>query len=133
MSQLTSVVINDRAPTPVAHTFTPEGITNGVASLVESSGVPIGNNRITASLTKTKDNGRYKPSLRFTFPVVQNETINGVVRPAVVRTAYAEVTFTFDPSSSTVERRDVVGMVQNALSANLALFNDLLVKLEPVF
>lgn len=133
MPQLQNLVLTDRAATPVAHTFVPSDITNGVAAVAESAGVPLGNNRVTMSLTRTKDNGRFKPSLKFTFPVVQTETINGVGRPAVVRSAYVDLTFTFDPSSTTQERKDVVGMVQSALDASKVLTNDLIVGLQNVY
>jgi len=133
MPQLQNLVLTDRAATPVAHTFAPLEITNGVAAVAESSGIPLGNNRVTLSLTRTKDNGRYKPSLKFTFPVVQTETINGVSRPVAVRTAYCDMTFTFDPSSTTQERKDVVGMVQSSLDASKQLTNDLIVGLQAVY
>jgi hypothetical protein len=133
MPQLANLVLTDRAATPVAHTFKPENISGGVGSLAESSGVPIGNNRVTISLTRTKDTGRYKPVLRMTFPVVQNETINGVTRPTVVRTAYADVSFSFDPSSTTQERKDVVGMVQTALLPAATVVNSVIVDLEGIY
>lgn len=133
MAQLQNLVLTDRAATPVNHTFVPEKIEGAVASVVESSGIPIGNNRVSISISRTKDNGRYKPSIRFTFPVVQTEIINGVSRPAVVRTAYADLSFTFDPTSTTQERKDVVGMVQSALDASKALTNNTIVNLENVY
>lgn len=133
MPQLQNLVLTDRAATPVNHTFTPLDITNGVGSVVESSGVPIGNNRVQASLVRTNGTGRYKGTLKFTFPVVQTQTVNGVSTPVVVRTSYADLSFTFDPSSSEQERKDVVGMVQSALDASKVLTNDLLVKLQGIY
>jgi hypothetical protein len=132
MPQLQNLVLTDRAATPVDHTFTPRDITDGVGAVVESSGVPIGDKRVTVSLNRTGTN-RYKPQVRFTFPVVQTETINGVSRPTVVRTAYADLTFNFDQSSTEQERKDAVGMVQSALDASETLTNDLLVKLEGIY
>lgn len=133
MPTLQNLVLTDRAATPVNHTFTPLDITNNVGTVVESSGVPIGNNRVQVSLTRTKDTGRYKGVIRYAFPVVQTQTINGVATPAIVRTSYADLTFTFDPTSTTQERKDVVGMVQSSLDAAKALTNDLLVNLQGVY
>lgn len=41
-------------------------------------------------------------------PSVVSETINGVSRSKVERTAYADVQFTFDPSSTAAEREALV-------------------------
>jgi hypothetical protein len=133
MPQLQNLVLTDRAATPVNHTFTPLDITNGVGSVVESTGVPVGNNRVQLSLTRTKDSGRYKAVLKFTFPIVQTQTINGVSTPVVVRTAYSELNFFFDPASTTQERKDAVGMVQSALDSSKPLTNDLLTLLQGVY
>lgn len=132
MPQLTSLVLTDRAATPVAHTFTPRNIQDGVGAVVESTGVPIGDKRVTVSLNRTANN-RYKPTVKFTFPVLATETINGVSRPTVIRTAYAELSLSFDASSTEQERKDVVGQVQSALDASKVLINDVLVKLEGVY
>jgi hypothetical protein len=131
MPQLTSVVLTDRQATPVAHTFTPEDITSGVGSLAESSGVPIGDKRVTISMKKTSD--RRKPELRFSFPVVQDETINGVTRPVVVRTSYVDLKFNFDATSSEEERNDIVGMLEDALTSGKSVFHDVIVKLQGVY
>lgn len=131
MPQLQNLVLTDRAATPVAHTYVPESIDKGgVASVVESSGVPFGNNRVTLSLTRTNGNGKYKGVIQFTFPVVQTSTVNGISKPEIVRTAYANLQFTFDASSSEQERKDCVGMVQSALAASAVLINDTIVKLQ---
>lgn len=132
MPQLQNLILTDRATTPVAHTFTPRDIVSGVGTVVESTGVPIGENRFTTSLTKTAQ-GRYKAVLKGQFPVVQNQVLNGVTTPIVVRTAYAELTFSFDGSSTEEERNNVVGMVQSSLDKTKALTNDLVVKLQGVY
>lgn len=132
MPQLQTLVLKDRKATPVNHTFTPRDIVDRVGTVVESSGLPIGDARVGVSSTRTAT-GRYKPVVKFTFPVVQNETVNGVSRPVVVRTAYAEVHFNFDQTSSEAERNDVVGMVESALGVDKALINGAVVKLEGVY
>lgn len=133
MAQLTSIVLTDRKATPVAHTFLPRTIEGPVATLIESTGIPVGDSRFTISLGKPTAQGKYKPTLRLTIPVVQTQTLNGVSTPVVVRTAYAEASFSFDATSSEAERNDVVGMLADSLRASLALVHDTVVKLQGVY
>lgn len=133
MPQLVPLVLEDRhSPTPVEHTFNPRDIVGNVGSLTESSGVPIGDKLFTLSMTRTSQ-GRQKPKFVLTVPIVETQTINGVDSPKVVRTAYAEVSFSFADTSTEEERKNVVGMVQDALSADKALVNDVIVKLQSVY
>lgn len=132
MSARGNLVINDRATTPVAHTFTPDGDdANGVHVFSEKTSVPAGNARYTASLRSS--NGKYRPTVKLTIPVVQTQTINGVSSPVVVRTAYAEVNFTFDSLSSEQERADCVGLLVNSLATSQTQINDMIVKLSDIY
>jgi hypothetical protein len=132
MSARGNLVINDRAGTPVAHTFTPDGDdVNGVHVWSEKTGVPAGNPRYTASLRQS--NGKYRPSLKLQFPIVQTQTINGVSTPVVVRTSFVEVNFTFDALSSTQERADTVGLMYNSLAASQTQINDMITNLSDVY
>lgn len=132
MSARSNLVINDRAATPVAHTYSPDGDdTNGVHLFSEKTGVPAGNPRFTAGLRQS--NGKYRPTLRLTLPVVQTQTINGVSAPVIVRTAYAEVNFTFDALSTDQERKDCVGLMANALAAGQTQINDMVVNLSDIY
>lgn len=132
MSARANLVITDRAATPVAHTYSPDGDdNNGVHLFSEKTGVPAGNPRFSARLTSS--NGKYRPSLRLQVPVVQTQTINGVSNPVVVRTAYAEVNFTFDALSSDQERKDCVGLVASALASSQTMINDLVVNLSDIY
>lgn len=134
MPQLSNLVLTDRTtPTPVDHTFVPRDIQSGVATVVESSGVPVGENRVSLSLRKNTTNKRYRGRLVATFPVVATEVINGISTPKVVRTATVEVLTNFDSTSSEQERADAIGMVASALSASKTLVNDCLVKLQNVY
>lgn len=133
MSARTNLVINDRAGTPVAHTYSPDGDdTSGVHLYSEKTSVPAGNPRFTARLP-APSNGKYRPSLRLQVPVTQTQTINGVSTPVVVRTAYAEVNFVFDALSSTQERADVVGLLANSLAASQTQINDMVVNLSDIY
>lgn len=131
MSQLTSVVLTDRATTPVDHTFVPTDITGGVGTLTESSGVPVGDSRLTIGLKRSND--RCKPELRLTIPVVQTQTVNGISTPVVVRTAYATVSFNFASTSTTEERNNTVGMIMDALATSQTMITDTIVDLEGIF
>lgn len=132
MSARTNLVINDRAGTPVAHTYSPDGDdANGVHLYSEKTGVPAGNPRFSASLKSS--NGKYRPSLRIQLPITQTQTINGVSAPVVVRTAYVEVNATFDALSTTQERADAIGLMANALAAAQTQINDLLVNLSDIY
>lgn len=132
MPQLQNLVLTDRKATPVAHTFTPRNISDGVGEVVETTGVPIGESRFTISLRKTST-GRYKTTQKLVVPVVQNQTVNGIVTPVVVRTSYATVEFDFDGTSSDQERKDVVGMTYSSLDPTKVLVNDTVVNLQGVF
>jgi len=132
MAARANLVINDRATTPVAHTYSPDGDdTNGVHLFSEKTGVPAGNPRFTIS--HRYSGGKYRPTLKLAIPVVQTQTINGVSSPVVVRTTYAEVGFTFDSLSSEQERNDCVGLMVNALAASQAQIHNLVVKLEDIW
>jgi hypothetical protein len=132
MSARTNLVINDRAATPVAHTYSPDGDDqNGVHLWSEKTTVPAGNPRFTARLASS--NGKYRPSLRLQVPIVQTQTLNGVSSPVVVRTAFVEVNFTFDALSSTQERADTVGLMVSAMQASQTQINDLVVNLSDVY
>lgn len=131
MPQLQNLVLTDRAATPVNHTFTPRDIVDGVATVVETSGVPIGENRLSLSLRRS--GSKVKGRLTLTLPVVQTETINGISRPAVVRNAIADVHLSFDSSSTEQERKDLIGQLASAFDPGKALVNDTFVKLQNVY
>lgn len=133
MPQLQSLVLTDRTtPTPANLTFVPQNIdSKGVASVVNNAGTPIGEKRVTVSMTKR--NSRYVGQVRIAIPVVATETINGVSRPVVIRTAYLNVDATFDEKSTLQERNDAIGMLQSAFDPSKVLVNDTLVKLEGVY
>lgn len=132
MPQLQTLVLKDRQATPVSHTFTPRNIAGGVGEVVESSGVPVGENRVTISLRKTPG-GRYKGTLKMTFPIVQNQVVNGITTPVVVRSGYISVDTDFDATSSEAERNNAIGQLADALAIDKVLINDTLVKLQGVY
>lgn len=132
MPQLATITLNDRETTPVAHVFVPANVNAGTGYLVRSTGVPIGDE--TLSISSRKAATKRKVRLVMTLPVVQTATgANGVTTPVVVRRAIAELNFTFDETSSTQERKNLVGMAANALLATQTVVTSVCVDLENVF
>jgi hypothetical protein len=112
MPNLSAAVLKDSANAD--HTFTPNDIQGGVATLVESTGVPIGDKRLTISRNQTAQ-GRRKVTMKLAIPKIEDAVVNGVSRPGVTRAAYADITMTFDPASTSVERRDVLAFVRTLM------------------
>lgn len=132
MATMQNVVLTDRTPvTPVARTFVPRGVDSSVGLLVNGAGVPAGESRLSVSMKKVSSKHRGK--LTLAIPVVQTEVISGISRPVVVRTAYAELTVTFDDTSSTQERTDLLGMLADSLGTSKTLVHKSFVDLESVY
>jgi len=112
--QFAPVAINGTLGLPV--NFTPRDIKDGVATLVHGTGVPIADTRISMQSTRTTA-GRRKVSVKVAVPIVQDVIVNGISRPTVVRTGYADLSFGFDETSSTVEREHVMLLLANWFSS----------------
>lgn len=132
MSALANVVINDRAATPVAHTFIPQGLVGTVATFVESTGSSVSDPKLTIKWTESQT-GRRRVTLTLRKPIVQTQTINGVSTPLKVREGEIVVTANFDPTSTEQERADCVGLMANAMASTQTLINDTLVKNQGMF
>lgn len=133
MPALQSLVLTDRAtPTPVNHTFSPAELAGGVGTVVESSGVKLGDSKFSVSSRKTA-NGRYRASLKLEMPKVENAVIDGVTTPKVTRVAYATVEFSFHGESTTAERNNLVGMLASSLATGKTLVENTVVNLEGVW
>jgi hypothetical protein len=131
MPSVSSITVNDRATTPVAHTFAPDKEDNGVWVFRESTGVVKADPTIT--LRTRRLNGKIRTYLGFRIPVVQTETINGISAPKLVRTAYATLELTFDENSSLQERKDAVGMFANACASSQTMVDAVLTKAEGLY
>jgi hypothetical protein len=132
MPALTTITVNDREDTPVAHTYTPGAPSKGVYEFVNSDGVPIGDEKLTVSISPT-GNGNIRTRIRMMDPIVVTETINGVDRPKVERTAYASLEFTFSDRSSKQERENLVGKLANALSESQTFMMSVCTDLEGIY
>lgn len=126
-----SLVLTDRAATPVNHTLTPDGGKDGVYTVSKKSGVAIGDP--TFSISARKASSKRKTRMLLTVPVVQNEIVNGITKPVVVRRGYFDVTVTFEDGSTEQERKDLVGMAMSALDPAKVLVNDTVVKGEGIW
>lgn len=131
MSQAAAIVVNDRAGTPVAHTYAPREITTGLARFVEANTVPIGEREL--SIRWRKSQGRYYMRVMLTAPALVTETVNGVSVPTVPRLALIDATFRFDATSTEQERKDAVGMFANALASSQGVVMGTLVGLEGIW
>jgi len=131
MPQAGNIAVQDRAGTPVTHTFTPRSINGDLAVFAENAAAAIGERKISISTRKTGD--KYKVRIVLANPVLVNETINGVAVPKVQRSLYGDVTFTFPDTTSAQERKDTVGMLANALAASQAVVNGTLENLEGIW
>lgn len=123
MPQLSNLTLNGGG---ADHEFKARDIVGGVATLVESNGVPIADRRLTISLNRTTQ-GRVKGVLKFVLPEVQDVVVNGVSRPTVVRTAYADITLTFDQTSNLAERGELIDMIKSFFGSTMCgdVFYDL--------
>lgn len=102
MAQLAPIVLTyDNVDT----SFSPRGgEPSGTATYVNTSGVPIGDKRITTTRYKTAS-GREKVTIKMTIPVMADATdTTGVVSKRIIRTAYVDVSFSFDSTSTVAER-----------------------------
>lgn len=133
MPQLQAISLNDRETTPVAHAFVPKDIVQpgSIGRVTRSSGVPVGEELLTVSYRKA--NKKCRTKIVLAVPVVQTQTINGVSTPVVVRTGYVEINFTFDETSTTQERKNLVGMIADSLATSKTLVNDTVVNCEGVY
>jgi len=132
MPQATTLTVADRKATPVNHTFNPNGqLKDGSWLFTETGPVKIGERRF--SITTRKSGPNYKARVLLTDPVVGTEVINGVSNPKILRTAFADVTFTFSENSSLAERQDTVGMFSQSLLAFQPMMDAVLTKLESLY
>lgn len=129
MPALQNLVLADRVPTN--HTFVPRDVKNGTGLVVANAGMPLGEERV--SIAMRRSGAKFRGDMKIAVPVVVSEVINGVTRPSVARTHYAQVLVTFDEGSTETERNNFIGMVQDSLGTGKTLVNNAFVKLEGVY
>ena len=132
MPAITTLVLKDRATTPVDHTFTPSNVTDGVGLVVESNGTKVGDSKYSVSSRKTAS-GRYNVKVKLEVPVVETQTVNGIAKAVVTRVAYAEGSFSFAADSTKQERDNLVGMFADSFAKTKTLVDKTVVELEGVW
>lgn len=134
MPAFQSLVLTDRQTTPVNHTLTPVGEPrDGVftVALADATGAAISEKSMSISARRV--NGKQKTMQKFTFPVIVNETINGVVTPRVARVGRITVTTEFEDTHTVAEKNDAIGMFASAYQTTKTLVHDTVVKGEGVW
>jgi hypothetical protein len=97
----------------------------------DANGVKIGESHLRVSLRETPSN--YKVRLKLDRPTVVTETINGVDNPKVVRVSMADATFTFARNSTADERKEIIGLMADALAPDQTLLNAVILDLKGFF
>lgn len=117
MAAITSIVVNDRESTPVAHTFVPRSVVNPNGRMfARAAAVVAGDEKIT--LTTRVSGKRTINRVLLVVPILSTETVGGVPISTVVRTSVVDAEFKFEDGSTAQERANVVGMFYNALAAS---------------
>lgn len=137
MAQVTSIVINDGATTPVAHTFAPSRVAADLVSYQDrSAGIVAGFNILTIGTRfADKKNGAQKVTVRLALPtlaVTAPTTTTGIQPvPVAAYECFASIEFVLPSPSSVQNRKDLLALVKN-LMANGAIDNAV-VNLDPPY
>jgi hypothetical protein len=129
MPAIDDVVINDAQGTPVAHTFSPNGIRAGVAEFVDrTAAVPAGFLTISNEILKpTKQRPVFRWSNGFYLPVTTEDA--GVY--SIPRYNTTKLVMDVNPNATLQEKKDQYAYLQNWL-ANTDVKNGFLYS-EPWF
>ena len=112
MAQLTPIVLNDGTADV---TFLPHEITSqNVARLRTNAETVIGTEELSVQARDAVSNRRV--TVKVTLPVVQNEVINGITTPKVVRQQIATVELSLPKTSIKSDRKRARNLIANALS-----------------
>lgn len=133
MPALQNLVLADRATTPVNHTFTPRGRVGVDGGRLAVSGVSAIADQLFTIEPRSTPGGRRKVKMTLVRPVVQTKVENGVTSYVVTRTNRVVVEFDMAPDSTSQERSDIVGMIQDSLATSKTLVNGVLINGENVF
>lgn len=122
MGALAAINLNDGQGTPVAHTFTPSRIQDGVAILCDmSGGVSLGYPKIT-HLVRMPNNGsrNWKVTAKVVLPVLEvtsPSTSSGIQpAPTLAYNLEAHVEIILPERSSVAERKDLNAFLKNYLA-----------------
>jgi len=128
MSQMSNVVLNDAAATPVAHTFAPDvqGLRENqqVAIYVDraaNAGIPVGFNKLELTFSRpTAQRKTYRLGLKLSTPVLEvtsNSTVTGIApAPTVAYTPLIQTEVVIPERASQQARKDLRKMFYEALN-----------------
>lgn len=137
MSQVSNIVINDGASTPVAHTFAPSRVAPDLVTYQDrSAGVVAGFNILTIGTRYAdKKNGAQKVTVRLALPTlaVTAPTTSTGIQPVPVAAfeCFASVELVLPSASSSQNRKDLLTLVKNLLSHQV--LTDAVVDLNPPY
>lgn len=122
MPAVSSIIINDGATTPVAHTFSPTKVEGPLATYHDrAGGVSIGYPALSIQAVQPSKSQRlYKTTLKVVMPVLENVTgtSSSGFTPAPTK-AYdmVAIVHVLAPERSTTQnRKDILAFVKNALA-----------------
>lgn len=127
MPAISSIVINDGATTPVAHTFAPVSTDGSRAEFADrSGGIPIGYNSFMLSVRPpVKDGSVYKTTVSIMTPVLEAATgpnAQGFTpAPTLGYSLRANIEFLSSTRSTLQNRKDLLAYVKNCLSNALVV------------
>lgn len=128
MAAIAPIVINDGQATPVAHTFSPSRIENGVTTFVDrSGGIALGFPTISHSLRQpSKGNRNYKLVVKVVVPVLEatSPSTSTGIQPAPTKAydVFGTLEMVLPERSTTAQRKDVAAYIRN-LMAHSVVFN----------
>jgi len=137
MSQVSSIVINDGATTPVAHTFAPSRVAVDLVTYQDrSAGVVAGFNILTIGTRfADKRNSAQKVTVRLALPtlaVTAPTTTTGIQPvPVAAYECFASVEFVLPSACSLQNRKDLLALVKNLLATTV--ISDAVQDLNPPF
>lgn len=115
MAQILPIVLNDGTADV---TYSPFSVDNsGVARLRTAADTVIGASELSVSGRTATTNRRVTVKLQ--IPVLQNETVNGITTPRVVRMAIAKCELSLPVTSTGAERLAIRNQISGALANTL--------------
>lgn len=138
MTAIAAITLNDGQATPVAHTFSPVDIKNGVASWADrSGGIAIGFPVISFSnRIPTKGSPSFKMTAKVVLPVLEQtsaSTATGIQpAPTVAYNLIAQVDLVLPQRCTLANRKDLIAYVRNYL-ANAAVITAAVENFEAVY
>lgn len=99
------------------HVFAPDyQDSKGVQVFRKPGTAPVGDEILTFLTTRAPNGGKIKSTLKVKVPKTQDVDVGGVIRPTVVKTAYAELTITTDSTATLEDRQEIFKMLCSAVT-----------------